>query len=97
MTTSPGCKVHYPLTELQKASVWYMAAFLWRAEAAWHAVGGFHAQVIQRQLEEVEEKQRALEENGVTLEKMLRGEMGESYIIGAGGTFCRVLRHRRGL
>ncbi|XP_053091767.1 F-actin-monooxygenase mical2b isoform X7 [Pangasianodon hypophthalmus] len=32
------------------------------------------AQVIQRQLEEVEEKQRALEEKGVTLEKVLRGE-----------------------
>ncbi|XP_048886341.1 F-actin-monooxygenase mical2b isoform X2 [Brienomyrus brachyistius] len=36
------------------------------------------AQVIQRQLEEVEEKQRTLEENGVILEKMLRGEMGQS-------------------
>ncbi|XP_017330274.2 F-actin-monooxygenase mical2b isoform X6 [Ictalurus punctatus] len=32
------------------------------------------AQVIQRQLEEVEEKQRALEEKGVVLEKILRGE-----------------------
>ncbi|XP_035252208.1 protein-methionine sulfoxide oxidase mical2b isoform X2 [Anguilla anguilla] len=32
------------------------------------------AQVIQRQLEEVEEKQRALEERGVALEKLLRGE-----------------------
>ncbi|XP_029111981.1 F-actin-monooxygenase MICAL2 isoform X2 [Scleropages formosus] len=32
------------------------------------------AQVIQRQLEEVEEKQKTLEEKGVTLEKMLRGE-----------------------
>ncbi|KAG9338127.1 hypothetical protein JZ751_027098 [Albula glossodonta] len=32
------------------------------------------AQVIQRQLEEVEEKQRALEEKGVVLEKLLRGE-----------------------
>ncbi|KAJ8252037.1 hypothetical protein COCON_G00213490 [Conger conger] len=32
------------------------------------------AQVIQRQLEEVEEKQRALEESGVALEKLLRGE-----------------------
>ncbi|KAK3564866.1 hypothetical protein QTP86_030805 [Hemibagrus guttatus] len=32
------------------------------------------AQVIQRQLEEVEEKQRALEEKGVALEKVLRGE-----------------------
>lgn len=34
-------------------------------------------QVIQRQLEEVEEKQRALEERGVALEKLLRGETGE--------------------
>uniref|UniRef100_A0A8C1X315 F-actin monooxygenase n=1 Tax=Cyprinus carpio TaxID=7962 RepID=A0A8C1X315_CYPCA len=34
------------------------------------------AQVIQRQLEEVEEKQRALEEKGVALEKILRGETG---------------------
>ncbi|XP_051545601.1 F-actin-monooxygenase mical2b isoform X3 [Myxocyprinus asiaticus] len=32
------------------------------------------AQTIQRQLEEVEEKQRALEEKGVALEKILRGE-----------------------
>ncbi|KAK1804586.1 hypothetical protein P4O66_020579 [Electrophorus voltai] len=35
------------------------------------------AQVIQRQLEEVEEKQRALEEEGVALEKLLRGENTE--------------------
>ncbi|MBN3302795.1 MCA2B oxidase, partial [Amia calva] len=35
------------------------------------------AQVIQRQLEEVEERQRALEERGVKLEKVLRGESGE--------------------
>ncbi|XP_077066713.1 F-actin-monooxygenase mical2b isoform X3 [Siphateles boraxobius] len=35
------------------------------------------AQVIQRQLEEVEEKQRALEERGVALEKVLRGETGD--------------------
>ncbi|XP_056595383.1 F-actin-monooxygenase mical2b isoform X2 [Triplophysa dalaica] len=32
------------------------------------------AQMIQRQLEEVEERQRALEEKGVALEKVLRGE-----------------------
>ncbi|XP_078452942.1 F-actin-monooxygenase MICAL3 isoform X1 [Lampetra planeri] len=32
------------------------------------------AQIIQRQLEEVEEKQRALEERGVAVEKALRGE-----------------------
>ncbi|XP_067292226.1 F-actin-monooxygenase mical2b isoform X2 [Pseudorasbora parva] len=37
------------------------------------------AQVIQRQLEEVEEKQRALEEKGVALEKVLRGETGDDY------------------
>lgn len=36
-------------------------------------------QVIQRQLEEVEEKQRALEEKGVALEKVLRGETGMAY------------------
>ncbi|XP_036424022.1 protein-methionine sulfoxide oxidase mical2b isoform X2 [Colossoma macropomum] len=35
------------------------------------------AQVIQRQLEEVEEKQRVLEEKGVTLEKVLRGEQDD--------------------
>ncbi|XP_049340216.1 F-actin-monooxygenase mical2b isoform X7 [Astyanax mexicanus] len=35
------------------------------------------AQAIQRQLEEVEEKQRVLEEKGVTLEKVLRGEMND--------------------
>ncbi|XP_021326192.1 F-actin-monooxygenase mical2b isoform X3 [Danio rerio] len=35
------------------------------------------AQVIQRQLEEVEEKQRSLEEKGVALEKVLRGENGD--------------------
>ncbi|KAJ8416294.1 hypothetical protein AAFF_G00383160 [Aldrovandia affinis] len=44
------------------------------------------AQVIQRQLEEVEEKQRVLEERGVTLEKLLRGEtadgsMDESHLL----------------
>lgn len=36
-------------------------------------------QQIQRQLEEVEEKQRALEESGVALEKVLRGETGTEY------------------
>ncbi|KAL4622735.1 protein-methionine sulfoxide oxidase MICAL2-like [Arapaima gigas] len=36
------------------------------------------AQVIQRQLEEVEEKQRVLEEKGVALEKQLRGETDDS-------------------
>ncbi|XP_029455687.1 F-actin-monooxygenase MICAL3 isoform X4 [Rhinatrema bivittatum] len=40
------------------------------------------AQIIQRQLEQVEEKQRKLEERGVAVEKALRGEAdywGESY------------------
>ncbi|KAM4618551.1 F-actin-monooxygenase mical2b [Polymixia lowei] len=36
------------------------------------------AQVVQRQLEEVGEKQRDLEERGVTIEKILRGETGGS-------------------
>ncbi|XP_009989718.1 PREDICTED: protein-methionine sulfoxide oxidase MICAL3-like, partial [Tauraco erythrolophus] len=36
------------------------------------------AQIIQRQLEQVEEKQRQLEERGVAVEKALRGEAGVS-------------------
>uniref|UniRef100_A0A8C5PIS5 F-actin monooxygenase n=1 Tax=Leptobrachium leishanense TaxID=445787 RepID=A0A8C5PIS5_9ANUR len=36
------------------------------------------AQIIQRQLEQVEEKQRRLEERGVAVEKALRGEAGMS-------------------
>lgn len=36
------------------------------------------AQIIQRQLEQVEEKQRQLEERGVAVEKALRGEAGNS-------------------
>ncbi|KAL1791264.1 protein-methionine sulfoxide oxidase MICAL3 isoform X2 [Sigmodon hispidus] len=43
------------------------------------------AQIIQRQLEQVEEKQRQLEERGVAVEKALRGEAdywGESYYSG---------------
>uniref|UniRef100_A0A3B3VI55 F-actin monooxygenase n=1 Tax=Poecilia latipinna TaxID=48699 RepID=A0A3B3VI55_9TELE len=36
------------------------------------------AQIIQRQLEQVEEKQRQLEERGVAVEKALRGEAGMS-------------------
>uniref|UniRef100_A0A8C9RXF5 F-actin monooxygenase n=1 Tax=Scleropages formosus TaxID=113540 RepID=A0A8C9RXF5_SCLFO len=46
------------------------------------------AQVIQRQLEEVEEKQKTLEEKGVTLEKMLRGETGELKFEGRRGNFA---------
>ncbi|XP_062917651.1 F-actin-monooxygenase MICAL2-like isoform X2 [Mobula hypostoma] len=34
----------------------------------------YRAQIVQRQLQEVEEKQRLLEERGVLLEKVLRGE-----------------------
>lgn len=34
------------------------------------------AQVIQRQLEEVGEKQRDVEERGVAIEKIIRGETG---------------------
>lgn len=33
--------------------------------------------MIQRQLEQVEEKQRQLEERGVAVEKALRGEAGD--------------------
>lgn len=36
------------------------------------------AQIIQRQLEQVEEKQRQLEERGVAVEKALRGEAGNN-------------------
>lgn len=36
----------------------------------------FFPQAIQRQLEEVAEKQRDLEERGVTIEKIIRGETG---------------------
>lgn len=36
----------------------------------------FILQVIQRQLEEVGEKQRDLEERGVAIEKIIRGEAG---------------------
>ncbi|XP_076841730.1 protein-methionine sulfoxide oxidase mical3a isoform X3 [Brachyhypopomus gauderio] len=38
------------------------------------------AQIIQRQLEQVEEKQRQLEERGVAVEKALRGEAVEHYV-----------------
>lgn len=37
---------------------------------------GLLFQIIQRQLEQVEEKQRQLEERGVAVEKALRGEAG---------------------
>ena len=36
-------------------------------------------QIIQRQLEQVEEKQRQLEERGVAVEKALRGEAGNGW------------------
>ncbi len=38
-------------------------------------------QIIQRQLEQVEEKQRQLEERGVAVEKALRGEAGISLFL----------------
>jgi hypothetical protein len=37
------------------------------------------AQAIQRHLEEVGERQRVVEERGVTLEKSLRGETGKGH------------------
>ncbi|XP_073645375.1 F-actin-monooxygenase MICAL3 isoform X10 [Tursiops truncatus] len=43
------------------------------------------AQIIQRQLEQVEEKQRQLEERGVAVEKALRGEAGTSWVPGGQG------------
>lgn len=42
---------------------------------------GFSAQIIQRQLEQVEEKQRQLEERGVAVEKALRGEAGNNLLL----------------
>ena len=39
-------------------------------------------QIIQRQLEQVEEKQRQLEERGVAVEKALRGEAGTGWVPG---------------
>uniref|UniRef100_UPI0037E9608E protein-methionine sulfoxide oxidase mical3a isoform X2 n=1 Tax=Semicossyphus pulcher TaxID=241346 RepID=UPI0037E9608E len=39
------------------------------------------AQIIQRQLEQVEEKQRQLEERGVAVEKALRGEAVEPFVV----------------
>lgn len=39
-------------------------------------IGFLSEQIIQRQLEQVEEKQRQLEERGVAVEKALRGEAG---------------------
>lgn len=50
-------------------------------------------QAIQRQLEEVEERQRASEIQGVRLEKALRGEAGRQ----PGGWERRVWLHVRGL
>lgn len=43
-------------------------------------------QIIQRQLEQVEEKQRQLEERGVAVEKALRGEAGTGWAPGGRGT-----------
>lgn len=44
-------------------------------------------QIIQRQLEQVEEKQRQLEERGVAVEKALRGEAGTVQLL-LGGDCC---------
>lgn len=44
-------------------------------------------QIIQRQLEQVEEKQRQLEERGVAVEKALRGEAGNSLSLVPSYTF----------
>ncbi|XP_078805209.1 protein-methionine sulfoxide oxidase mical3a isoform X17 [Oryzias latipes] len=48
------------------------------------------AQIIQRQLEQVEEKQRQLEERGVAVEKALRGEAGVYK-----GTYTLPKQHKR--
>ncbi|XP_056243946.1 protein-methionine sulfoxide oxidase mical3a isoform X5 [Seriola aureovittata] len=48
------------------------------------------AQIIQRQLEQVEEKQRQLEERGVAVEKALRGEAGLYK-----GTYTLPKQHKR--
>ncbi|XP_055365626.1 protein-methionine sulfoxide oxidase mical3a isoform X26 [Betta splendens] len=48
------------------------------------------AQIIQRQLEQVEEKQRQLEERGVAVEKALRGEAGIYK-----GTYTLPKQHKR--
>ncbi|XP_077372731.1 protein-methionine sulfoxide oxidase mical3a isoform X5 [Festucalex cinctus] len=48
------------------------------------------AQIIQRQLEQVEEKQRQLEERGVAVEKALRGEAGMYK-----GTYTLPKQHKR--
>nr|XP_057942367.1 protein-methionine sulfoxide oxidase mical3a isoform X6 [Doryrhamphus excisus] len=48
------------------------------------------AQIIQRQLEQVEEKQRQLEEKGVAVEKALRGEAGLYK-----GTYTLPKQHKR--
>lgn len=45
------------------------------------------AQAIQRQLEEVGEKQRDLEERGVAIEKIIRGETGTEQDIHTGLAF----------
>ncbi|XP_072124185.1 F-actin-monooxygenase MICAL3-like isoform X8 [Mobula birostris] len=58
------------------------------------------AQIIQRQLEQVEEKQRQLEERGVAVEKALRGEAVEA-LVGAPRrrplSFCHCCTHDRGM
>jgi len=48
-------------------------------------------QIIQRQLEQVEEKQRQLEERGVAVEKALRGEAGNGPVTQTSRQSHRVL------
>lgn len=45
------------------------------------SLSALSAQIIQRQLEQVEEKQRQLEERGVAVEKALRGEAGNNLLL----------------
>ena len=59
---------------------------MWQAPA-WHTI--LALQAIQRQLEEVEERQRAFEIQGVRLEKALRGEAGRYH---CGQIRCNGLR-----
>lgn len=50
------------------------SAYIWQVTTALLLVCLLPAQAIQRQLEEVAEKQRDVEERGVTIEKTIRGE-----------------------
>lgn len=50
----------------------------WRTDDVTDAVSVLVPQMIQRQLQQVEERQRQLEETGVMVEKALRGEAGKT-------------------